>query len=143
MSKRWLVRSAWVKSWPDLRARMSQEVIKSLGKDETRVMGKIGRIKPCNKLARLQEGSLNLSQASVCQFHGCQRQFKEKRPKDRKQLFCSITCRVRFFQEARIVGASILKKALTDPEAENYIRNLLAESPEDKARLLLSPMSRS
>ena len=87
------------------------------------------KIMPFTKRARLQEWSFNPSVTSVCQFHGCQRQFKEKRTKGRKQLFCSIACRVKFFREARIVGASILKKAITDPETENYIRNLLAESP--------------
>jgi len=96
---------------------------------QIRVFGNMARIMPSNKRARLQEASFNPSPTSVCQLYTCQRPFEEKRTKGRKQLFCSIACRVKFFQMARIVGAAILKKTLTDPEAENYVRTLLTELP--------------
>jgi len=61
---------------------------------------------------------------SKCLLRTCRESF-EPRQGGREQEFCSPTCRVTFFREARVVGAALLKRSLTDPEMENLIEDLL------------------
>jgi hypothetical protein len=77
--------------------------------------------RPFIKRARLQEALLSAPTASLCQLYTCQHPFESKRAKGKKQLFCSIGCRVKFFQEARVIGAALLKKAIRDSKARDWV----------------------
>jgi hypothetical protein len=77
----------------------------------------------------LQNKRARLAEAFSCQLPTCRRPFTA-RVQGKKQLFCSISCRVTFFKQARAIGAVLLKKALLDPEAQNYMEGLLKEVGE-------------
>ena len=77
--------------------------------------------RPFIKRARLQEALLSASTASLCQLYTCQHPFESKRAKGKKQLFCSVECRVRFFREARVIGTSLLKSAVRDSKARDWV----------------------
>lgn len=112
---------------------------KPSGRDTKRKM--VGERKKSrqNKSARL--GTPRLRTFS-CQLLSCRKPFTA-RVQGKKQLFCSIPCRVKFFEEARAIGAALLKRALTDPEAEAYLKGLLEEkeseddSDDDRVREFL------
>jgi hypothetical protein len=63
-------------------------------------------------------------ESSTCLLRSCLGSFMP-RIKGKRQLFCSPTCRVAFFWEARVIGAALLKRSLVDPGAENYVKDLL------------------
>ena len=80
----------------------------------------VGKIRPFTKRARLPQAQKEPSIGS-CQLYTCRRPFEPRRTKGKKQVFCSITCRVKFFQEARIIGAALLKRAVRDSKARDWI----------------------
>ena len=97
------------------------------------VCGKgVTRISASGERARLPQASKNLSTASHCQLYSCKRLFEQKRVNGKKPLFCSIPCRVAFFKEARDIGNALLKRCLTDPEAENYVKGLLEKIGQEQ-----------
>jgi len=77
----------------------------------------VDKIMPSTKRASLREASTKALQASMCQLYTCRRPFEPKGAKGKKQVFCSVACRVRFFREARVIGAALLRRSLTDPNA--------------------------
>ncbi len=94
-------------------------------------MVRTDKIMPFTKRARLQEASTDTYQTSTCQLYSCQRPFKPKSTKGKRQIFCSPACRVKFFREARIIGAALLRKSLAGTEAENYVSNLMSGDISD------------
>ncbi len=70
--------------------------------------------------------------ASLCLLPTCRKPFVQKklsgRLGGRRREFCSPDCKDEFFQLARRVGAALLKRAVTDPEAENWVRDLRREA---------------
>ncbi len=86
------------------------------------------------KKSRLSKSALTktVSQtASLCKLPTCRKPYIQKelpgRLGGRKREFCSLGCKEEFFQLARRIGVALLKRSLTDPEAENYVKGLLEE----------------
>lgn len=92
-----------------------------------------GKMAGGGKKSRLSKSAL-IKTVSLCELPTCRKPFPQKnlsgRLGGRKREFCSLGCKGEFFQLARRIGAALLKRSLTDPEAEKYVKGLLEEIGE-------------